>query len=289
MGRFSYWGGMVFCLILCFLLQAVAGHLAQSGKGESNYFSSMARLERAVEPAQAMILGSSLTGRLPDRALGIAGWCNVGIDGGSAVDGLMALDEGLLPLPRLIVIEANSLSVSLSKRQSDLLEAIRSPWFRWKSRIPSLSAGSRPSSMCYAVLMGLKQQNAQMKLPAYQVSTVPQLLSSEASSEPNVKSVSPEQRILMTEMSKLISRLKQRGCHLCIVWLPPARSKEQAAAGWIEQFAMDNQIPWWDLGRSVPAEQVFLTDGIHMRVDSAWRTMKTMEVVLDSCDKIIYQ
>ena len=76
-------------------LRAVGGRTAKS---ESNFFSSVGRIQAGTTgKVDAMMLGSSITGRLPDKAQGYAGWANMGCDGGSAVVTLRAMDKGLLP------------------------------------------------------------------------------------------------------------------------------------------------------------------------------------------------
>jgi hypothetical protein len=37
-------------------------------------------------------------------------------------------------------------------------------------------------------------------------------------------------------------------------------------------MAADSQSYWWDLGQSVPKEEIKLTDGVHMDATSATRT-----------------
>ncbi len=282
MSRLNYVSGLLASMLLCFAMQTGAGKLLPHGKGESNYFSSLARLQEAVKPADCLIIGSSMTGRLPDRHQGLAGWANAGIDGGSAMDGLLALNQGLLPTPRVLVIELNSLSVSLTKRHSELLDAMQSPWFDLCSRVPWLSARWRPSSMLYAALLGIQDQSEGAQLPAYSVSARPERLNQEDVTHKISQNATTEELSLVRELRESLLRIKRHGCEVWLVWLPPGRSEARSAAGWTELVAIETQSPWWDLGRAVPADQVFLTDGIHMRADSAWRTMKTIKQVLDS-------
>lgn len=91
---------LAITLALCFAAQSLALHLSggRTAKSESNFFSSIGRIQAGAQgKPEVMVLGSSITGRLPDRTQGFHGWANMGCDGGSAVDALRAMDAGILP------------------------------------------------------------------------------------------------------------------------------------------------------------------------------------------------
>ena len=115
-------------------------------KGESNYFSTLARLQTAadVKSPQIAFVGSSLTGRLPMASLDRKA-INLGCDGGSSLDSLLLLTSGSFSIPPVVVIEANVLeSDSLS-----LHGITQSAWFRCGRRFPLVSAAYRPSSLLF--------------------------------------------------------------------------------------------------------------------------------------------
>lgn len=104
--------GIAFSMLLCFCFQAlfVYGLDWKTGKGESNYFSTLSRFQAAAEgPAKIAFAGSSITGRLPGREIGNVDIANLGSDGGPALDGLKLLSTGRVALPQWVVIETNTL------------------------------------------------------------------------------------------------------------------------------------------------------------------------------------
>ena len=79
---------LVLSLAACFGLQSLALHLVggRTAKSESNFFSSIARIQTgAAEPvAEVFLVGSSLTGRFPSRSAEFPDVANLGCDGENA-------------------------------------------------------------------------------------------------------------------------------------------------------------------------------------------------------------
>ena len=155
----SYFFTLLLTLATCFAVQWFA--LRQVGgrtaKSESNYFSSLGRIQAGTSgKPRVILLGSSITGRLPDRAQGFEGFANMGCDGGSAVDALRAMDQGYLPTAPVLVIEMNTLHLALQPKPSEIGSAIRSPWFQAGMRAPAISAYARPSAFLYSKLLARK-------------------------------------------------------------------------------------------------------------------------------------
>ncbi len=147
---------LTLTLATCFGVQLLA--LRASGgrttKSESNYFSSIGRIQAGTRGTpEVMIVGSSITGRLPDRAQGVSGVANMGCDGGSAVDALRAMDAGILPTAKWIVIEANTLQVALDEQPTEIGRAMQRPWFRAGMAVPALGAYARPAAFFYSKLL----------------------------------------------------------------------------------------------------------------------------------------
>jgi hypothetical protein len=270
---------LLLTLAVCFAAQSLA--LRASGgrftKSESNFFSSLGRIQAGTKgKADAMVLGSSITGRLPDRAQGFPGWANMGCDGGSAVDALMAMDAGILPVAPKLVIEANTLQLALGGKPTEIGSAMKGRWFKVGMKVPSLSAYARPSAFFYSKLL-------ERKIGGFDLTPGEDL--GETSSPQPVPSpieveLTPEQIKLIQKVSGIIGRLRERGSQAVIVWLPPARRDNSPPPAWILEMARQSSVPYWDLGQQAAAGTVTLTDGIHMSAPSAARTMVSLMKII---------
>lgn len=255
-------------------LRAVGGRTAKS---ESNFFSSVGRIQAGTTgKVDAMMLGSSITGRLPDKAQGYAGWANMGCDGGSAVDALRAMDAGILPTAPLLVIEANTLHLALNPEPSEIGQAMCKPWFKVGMELPALSAYARPAAFFYSKL--LEKRTGGYDLEASEDLGI--------TSQPEIVPTQPEAALttrqleLISEIRELLSRLKAKGSKTILVWLPPARRDNSPPPPWILEMARQCSIPYWDLGQQAAPETVTLTDGVHMTASSAARTMRSLGKVM---------
>ncbi|MFT4176287.1 MAG: hypothetical protein QM627_06490 [Luteolibacter sp.] len=267
---------IVFSTIgLLFLLQNVL--LRQSGgraaKSESNFFSSLARIQAgAVGNPRMMVLGSSITGRLPDRAQGIPDTANMGCDGGSALDALRAMDAGLLPTAPRLVVEANTLHLGLSAKTSEVSGAMNGFWFKAGLKCSGLAAYARPSAFLYSELLELRTGSfSDNPSDDLQVNTKPERVTS-----PQARIGNDEEERLIRELAGIFSRMKEKGIQITLVWLPPARKNEKPVAPWILELAARSEIPFWDLGQQANPELVKLTDSVHMDSASAARTMNSL-------------
>jgi hypothetical protein len=259
-------------LALCFALQALA--LRASGgrftKSESNFFSAIGRIQAGtVGRPEIMVLGSSITGRLPDRANGFAGFANMGCDGGSAVDALRAMDRGILPVAPLLVVEANTLGRELNGQASEVAAAMEGGWFRVGMKVPALSAYARPAAFYYSIL--LARRTGDFGDPAsgedLKVSSLPMPLER----NPAVQ-LSSKEAALKEELVAITCRLKERGSEVIFVWLPPARG-ESEIPDWIHALTAESSSLWWDLGNEADPSLVTLTDSVHMAAPSAARAL----------------
>ena len=263
---------IIFTLVLCFSAQLLA--LRASGgrftKSESNFFSSVGRIQAGtVGTPEVMLLGSSITGRLPDRAQGFAGFANMGCDGGSAVDALRAMDRGNLPVAPLLVVEANTLGRELNGQASEVAAAMEGGWFRVGMKVPAFSAYARPAAFFYSIL--LARRTGDYGDPAsgedLKVSSSPMLLERNPATR-----MTPAEAALKEELVAITRRLKERGCGVVFVWLPPARS-EGMIPDWIHALIAESGSLWWDLGQEADPSLVTLTDSVHMAAPSAARTV----------------
>lgn len=274
-----YASTLLMTLALWFGVQLFALHNSggRFAKSESNFFSSIGRIQAgAYGKADAMILGSSITGRLPDRAQGFTGWANMGCDGGSAVDALRAMDAGILPAAPRLVIEANTLQLALSGKPTEIGRAMKGTWFRVGMKIPAFSAYARPTAFFYSKLLERKIGSfGRSSGEDLGVSSSPQRIRG-----PIAGSLSSSEINLITEVSAIIGRLRERGSESVIVWLPPARRDATPPPPWILELARQAEVPYWDLGQDAAPGTVTLTDGVHMAAPSAARTMVSLKRAL---------
>ncbi len=245
-------------------------------KSESNYFSSIARIQTETKgKPRVMMLGSSLTGRLGDRARKIQGVANLGCDGGSAMVTLRAMDQGVLPSAPVLIVEANTLAYELEGRGKDIATAIRSEWFHVGFKYPNLGATARPTAFAYSWLMarqsegGLSSGNQSLS-----IRSKPHVIARSMTPALNEKSAA-----LVDEMTGILSRLESRGSRIFLVMLPGVPKgfsiKEIALA-----LACKSGVPWWDLNEGLPAGEVEFTDGLHMDAASAQKVMNTLQAEL---------
>ena len=266
-----YW--LIFALTLagCFGAQAFA--LKKAGgrtlKSESNFFSSVGRIQAgAYANEKIAVLGSSITGRLPDSAQGFAGISNMGCDGGNGIDTLRAIDKGILPTAPWIFIEANTLQLSLDSKPTEISRTMEGLWFQLGIKHPSISAYSRPSAFFYSRLLAKKIGNyseAEAKR-GFGLSTLPTPIT-----EIPAQVTSDAENKIIAEVSEIIQRLHQKNSKVAFVWLPPPRAEDKAP-DWIMKLVATRQSSWWDLGQEVPLHEVKLTDSVHMDAVSATRT-----------------
>lgn len=259
-------------LALCFAAQHLA--LRASGgrftKSESNFFSSVGRIQAGtLGTPEVMMLGSSITGRLPDRANGFEGFANMGCDGGSAVDALRAMDLGILPATPLIVVEANTLERELNGQSSEVAAAMEGGWFWVGKKVPAFSAYARPAAFFYSIL--LARRTGDFGDPAsgedLKVSSLPMPLERNPAAH-----LTSKEAALKDELVAITRRLKERGSRVVFAWLPPARG-EGKIPEWIHALIVDSDSLWWDLGNEADPSLVTLTDSVHMAAPSAARTV----------------
>ena len=271
----------VFTLILtlaaCFAAQSLALRAVggRTAKSESNYFSSLGRIQAGAGGTPGvMLLGSSITGRLPDRAQGFGDFANMGCDGGSAVDALRAMDRNLLPMAPVLVIESNTLLRALDPKPSEVGLAMDRPWFQAGLRIPAISAYARPSAFFYSILLARKIGGfgTSGDGDGLKVDSRPQMLT-----VPPAGELGTAERVLIDELVPLVKRLRERGCRPVFVWLPPGRDKGSAPPPWLAALVVETGAEWWDLGTEADPALVELTDGVHMAAPSAARTVNSLQ------------
>lgn len=265
----------------CFGVQTLA--LDASGgkttKSESNYFSSIARLQtESQSKPKAMLLGSSMTGRMADRAAAIPGIANLGCDGGSAVVTLRAMDKGLLPTAPLLIVEANSLAYELEGRGKEIAGAIASEWFDLGSRYPNLGSTSRPTAFAYSWLMARKEGPPTSDPDGLPISSKPAILDPKSAPDLDGKAAA-----LVDELVGIIERLETKGNRVILVMIPPGASDADSVQAKLPRaLACKAGVPWWDLNEGLPSGTVAFTDGLHLDSAGAAKVLATLARAVDS-------
>lgn len=272
---FRYATGLIVIFAACLGAQTLALRLSggKTLKSESNYFSSIARLQTETQGGpKIMMLGSSMTGRLGDRAQRIEGVANLGCDGGSAIVALRAMDRGQLPTAPLMIIEANSLSFELEHRGKEIGEAIDSQWFEVGIKTPNLGATARPAAFAYSWLMARKPGSgpnaSQEVLP---IQTKPSVLDPSTAPELDEKS-----EALVDEVTAMLGRLRKRGCDFLLVTLPPASPADSLQSKIPRAIAARSGVRWWDLTEGLADGAVSFSDGLHLDGPGAQKVMLTL-------------
>ena len=258
--------------------EAVLRRSGPSLKSESNFYSSIARLQAVEEKGINMVaVGSSITGRLPDRWQGFPQLSNAGCDGGSAVEVLRAMDLGLIPSGKTVIVEANTLHFGLRGVESEVGRAMRGRWFRIGTACLNLSAGARPAGFIYVGLRAARFGSGASpgEAEGLRVVTRPQILTNDGTKVLDAKS-----EALVEELCGIFDRLEKKGTRVVMVWLPPRRPAS-VKAELAMVVARRSGVLWWDLGQDADPALVTLTDGVHMSPACAKRTVRSLLIGLE--------
>lgn len=272
---------LTFALATCFGLQTLALHLVggRTTKSESNFFSSIARIQTGVtEPvANVFLAGSSLTGRFPSRTEEFPEVANLGCDGGSAAVVMRAIDRGILPLPPVLVIEGNTLYRELGAGEGLVAQVMDSPWFGVGRKVPNLGATARPSAFAYSILLerkvGRADEGERLPLP---VPSVPLIPPADAESLPEKASA------LIAELTAITGRFRERGCRMLIVQLPPGAASDSMHTRIPYELSRASGISLLDLAKDLPPGAVKYTDGVHMAPASAAAALRSILNALET-------
>ena len=264
--------GVAMSLFLCFGMQSVLfyGWDWKTGKGESNYFSTLSRFQAAAHPAAEMAFaGSSITGRLPGREVGNHHVANLGSDGGPALDGLRMLVSGKIALPEWLVIETNTLYGGVGFGESLIARNGQGPWFTIGSRMPLLGASARPSAMLYAKLLRRPSVLSGMAMPLIESSP----------DDTTIDDMNDLEKQRFQAYLSAISDLRAKGVKLILVQIPAGEMKdrERRLVAWsVSQIQKQHPIPFVDAERQIPRDQLHFTDGVHMDPESAAKVLASI-------------
>lgn len=268
-----YFLPLILALATCFGLQSVALKAVggRTTKSESNYFSSIARIQNGIRTGPDIsLLGSSRIARLPEWSSDGRMIANMGCDGGSAAITLRAIDQNIIPPAHLIVIEGNTLLHDLEQRGWEISQALHSPWFRIGVHFPLLSATGRPSAFVYSKLLSLKTGDADH----HDGPVLP--VSSHATPYPQAQEISESAELLIEEITPIFDRLKAQGIRILLVILPPGTDEDSLNIKIPRELSRRTSTPLLDLTDGLPDDAVHYTDGVHMTPESAAAALRTI-------------
>ena len=267
-------------LSACFGLQTWA--LTMSGctttKSESNFHTSLGRIQAGVAfpKPKIFLLGSSRTGRMPDRNSGFPGVANLGCDGGNATITLRAIERGTLPTPNIIVIEGDTLLHAIGPSGEEVANALSSWWFRLGTKIPNISSNARPAAIVYSLLLTRKLGGFETAVGP----SVPDVSPPEAAHQNVFLDRSASN--LVAELSGIIERLKAQGCQFLIIQIPPEAPQDSLNVRIPLALSRATATPYFDLTEILPPASINYTDGIHMAPTSAAAALRSILKALDT-------
>jgi len=271
---FRYPIALVAVLAACFAAQTVALRLSggKTVKSESNYFSTLARVQTQVDGApKIMMLGSSLAARMGDRAQPVAGVANLGCDGGSAMVTLRAMDRGELPVAPQLIIELNSLAYDLKGAGKDTGAALASDWFQIGRSCSNLGATARPTAFAFSWLMARKAESGSFSPEPLPISSHPVVLAGESPPLAN-----PQAEKLVQEAQGILARLHDKGVRITLILLPPGEKPDSVELAVAEAVGRRSGLPYWDLNAGLPPDAVGFTDGRHLDAAGAQKVLMTL-------------
>lgn len=273
---FRFTLALLLSLAGCFGVQALAfyGFNLATGKTESNYYSTLSRFQGAIAPgAEIALSGSSISGRLPGREFGNPDVANLGSDGGSPLDGLTLLSEGVVGRPKWLVVEINTAFNSLGFADTPAVEGSRGPGFKIGGKVPLLGASSRPTGMLYGYLLGRRWKGA---VEPFALKEVPSPLPPPPLDESQLSVLQKERIQLLTEG---ILKARREGVRVLLARYPAGPMKQrqideiQTVAARIHEAT---GVPFLDLESQIPRAQLTFTDSVHLGPESATRILATL-------------
>ncbi len=267
---------LLLSLTGCFGVQALAffGLNLATGKTESNYYSTLSRFQGAIAPgAEIALSGSSISGRLPGREFGNPDVANLGSDGGSPLDGLTLLSEGVVGRPKWLVVEINTAFNSLGFADTPAVEGSRGPCFKIGGKVPLLGASSRPTGMLYGYLLGRRWKGV---AEPFALKEVPSPLPPSPLQQAQLTDLQKERIQLLTDC---ILKARQNGVRVLLARYPAGPMKQrqideiQTVAARIHE---KTGVPFLDLESQIPRAQLTFTDSVHLGPESAARILATL-------------
>jgi hypothetical protein len=271
--------GVLAALAFCFGMQGVAYYKLNAGaiKAESNYYSSLGRIQKARAPSASLaLIGSSITGRLPGREAGNNDVANLGADGGSPLDGMELLVDGVIAQPQWLVVETNTLFNQIGYARIPLVAGAKGSWFRIGANFPLVGASARPSGMLYSRILNRSQPATAEPFPVNLTSPL-----AGHGGELSLASLSPAQFERLRTLESGLKSLKHRGVRLLFVNYPAgqmAAREQNLMLTAVLHLSRETGSAFLDLAGQIDRTELTFTDPVHLGPESAARILKTMQV-----------
>ena len=241
---------------------------------DNSWQSNQIRIERYLfsrQAAEAMLLGSSVTGRLlpvyfEGTALPHTG--NLGLDGSGPLLGASLLTYRH-DLPRVVIVETFLIDKPWTKDDDSFLASVNgfSPWLA--AHIPALRAEHRPSSLLYSWIKHRKESSsaAPGQSPGSEVDPSPSFAKTDS----------------VAKLSLALASLQKLGVKVVLVRFPTGERRD----GLLRELPPNHpaqiisktlHLPLIDVAKEVATDgwEPLYTDGLHLNADSARRISQTM-------------
>lgn len=276
--------GIVVAMIVCFGIQGLAFYKfdAAALKAESNYYSSLGRIQRARAPSACIaLIGSSITGRMPGREAGNLDVANLGADGGSPLDGMELLQERIVAQPGWVVVEVNTLFNQIGFKRVPVVAGAKGLWFRIGAEAPLLGASARPSGMLYSKLLNRGRYSMANPFP------VPDLPRRFTGPEAPPAGFSEPEAERLEILVRGLKELQSRRVRLLLVNYPASIMSERESGlmmAAVSRFGRETGACFLDLSKDIPRDQLVFTDPVHLGPESAARVLETIRQTCASLD-----
>ncbi len=245
-------------------------------KEHSNYFSSLSRIETAmnVVTADIAICGSSLSGRLPASENII----NLGVDGGSAGQSLNILKNGKFSKPNIICIEANSLYSDTLEQEDKIVDVVNSITFNWRRGVTLFQSHNRPTGLFYKVIRSKFMPNNQRPSGNNEVKNIEIGIPSEGFSV--VENVDWVKKSSFNKCVQQLRHIKNNGVEtLVIVWIPNgvgSGDRKESLKNYAKAVAGETRAYFIDLEGLETNGSIQYSDGVHLSPSSAEYTQECL-------------
>jgi len=264
-------GGNVLTILIItiILLISYAVMMKLSGMNvrhsESNLQSNLIRLHQyffSAVPPQGVLVGSSIGGRLDSRyfmeqGLNIA---NLGLDGSRPLYSLNLLLTGS-KIPKIVIIEGNTIFWEYTGNDTAITKEINSPTFQMGSWFPLISPDARPSSVLFSILKARKERHGDGMMVEFH--------DMGSAHEPSLPKI-------FSESLEKIRHLKAMGVSVVLVTVPSGTKESNPAA--VECLAKEAGVPLIKIRDYLPdhGNGLRYSDGMHLMGADAREVVKVL-------------
>lgn len=240
---------------------------------ENNLQANLIRIQSFLfdPPPRALLVGSSMTGRLLPRYFNetpLAPIGNLGLDGSGPV---LGLELAAQRPPPVLLVEINLLLKPWTPNDSLLQETCQSPAFRVSRHVSLLRAQSRPSSILYSWLKTRTNRGQSPPPPPSEFNLIPPGKTLE-----EAKSLDTmfDYEQIKKQIHSLIKKLHIAGSKLVLVRMPAGKNSlrdDHPAVLFANELAAEFQLAQVNLAGELGStdSHISYTDGVHLTPASA--------------------